>query len=540
MRYFRLKIVTCLCLLWFTAAQCYGSYTTENLIDPAAWEVSPQGAAVLTKAIGKTVMGQDCPLLKIDIKPGSKIRLSQTIHKGLAAGYTVSFIFTARSQSKGVIRFGYESKTQTHPFAPVTNQLTPDWKACVHYYDINGCKSGDSSVYIEVDKSLEIKDLKVLQVKNQEANIEARTIDRSLVDKRIEFHRKGSFAILVKDSNEKPVPGVHVRVEQVRHRFLFGGDLKDTGEDGHSRKAFADLFNLCSIPLAWNEVEPKRGQSDFYAIDRTVAWCEKNKMMIKLSPLVTDLNYPRWAPEEPEAAMAALRLHIFNCVKHFLGSVKYWDVYVSPLTAREIKKRGYGAVLNQASGDARLILRGLQWGHLADQSRQDVFIYSESDFRQLTYVLSTLSLAKELPDAIGIHFKMGSTDAPEMASQCKEIFGSYRKPIYLTVLNSSDVDSKQVEELYRILFSSPEVQSITWSDSTHSQKVYDELMKLIHHTWWTSMEGVSNDKGLFETKAFFGDYAITVTGPNGKSNKTDFVFSPTPLAPKQLTISVPH
>lgn len=436
-----------------------------------------------------------------------------------------------------MIKFGYESKVHPNQFTPITFNLEPEWRDCAHYYDLKGCKADESSVFIEADKSIEIKDVKVLRVKSP--LIEPIKTDNSLMDKRIQIHREDLFTISVKDKSGKALKGAHVKIQQVRHQFLFGSYVKNIGDNENTSKNFAELFNFCSMPLAWDEVEPRKGQSNFYALDRSVAWCEKNKIAIRLTPLITDLNYPNWAPKDEEGAKSALRGHIFNCVKHFASSVHYWDVYVSPLVPREISQIGYGSLLNQASGDTKLILRGLQFAHLADPTRQCVFMYGENDFLHLTSVLDALNQAHSAPDAIGIQVRISSTSALEVAKQCRAIYSTYRLPIHLTIFNYSEIDVNQLKELYSIFFANPEVQSITWSDTTYRQKVHDELMQLIHHKWWTNFEGPSNDKGILATKAFFGDYIVTVTGSNGKTTKTNFIFSSAQSAPKELTVLLP-
>jgi hypothetical protein len=539
MQHFRLKFVMSLCWLFILASQCFASNDSENLINPTTWEVSPAGAAVVSLGTGKTtIMRQDCPLLKIDVKNGSKIRLSQTIQKDVSPGNSVNFHFSARSPSGTTLKFGYESKAKQHQFPPSLYKLKSDWRECLRYYDINGSKTGESSVYIEADGSFEMKESQVIVMKSPASS--AYVVDDAQLDNRIQIHRTEPILISVKDKTGKPVAGVHVKIQQIRHQFLFGYDFSALGENEHLRKTCADVFNLCSLPLAWKDIEPKMGQSNFYELDRTVAWCGENQMAVMMSPLISDLNYPSWAPNDEEHALAALRVHIFNCVKHFTGTVKYWEVYVSPLTPREIPKRGYGSLLNQAGGDIRLLLRGLQWARLADQSRQSIFIYTENDFLHLTATLDAINQSHVMPDAIGIQFKMGSVPIKEIADQCKNIFRTYRIPIHITVTNSGDVDPKKLKELYRLFFSSPELQSLTWSDSTYRQKVQDQLKQLIRHDWWTSKEGVTDDKGLFETRAFFGDYAITATSPNGKIKKANFVLSPGLQSPKQLNLVAPE
>lgn len=117
-------------------------------------------------------------------------------------------------------------------------------------------------------------------------------------------------------------------------------------------------------------------------------------------------------------------------------------------------------------------------------------------------------------------------------------------PSYIEDLNDWQVESwpttpegeerqaREIEEMYRILFSHPLVQAITTWDfrdgawlgapsgfirkDNSPKPSYDMLKKLIHEEWWTDTEIVTDENGYAEVEAFKGEYVITVDGVENK------------------------
>ena len=58
--------------------------------------------------------------------------------------------------------------------------------------------------------------------------------------------------------------------------------------------------------------------------------------------------------------------------------------------------------------------------------------------------------------------------------------------------------------------------------------------RLLFQDWWTNNEGRSGDDGIFTSRAFLGDYQITVAGPVGPITQTV-----TLTEPRVITIVLP-
>jgi hypothetical protein len=95
--------------------------------------------------------------------------------------------------------------------------------------------------------------------------------------------------------------------------------------------------------------------------------------------------------------------------------------------------------------------------------------------------------------------------------------------------------AKEFSEIFPIYFAHPRVEAIVfwgfwegahwqprsalwkkdWTPTLQGQVFRD----LVYKKWWTQTEGKVGKDGTFKTRAFYGDYIITV---NGKSKKVTF------------------
>ena len=90
-----------------------------------------------------------------------------------------------------------------------------------------------------------------------------------MIDRGIETHRKGLFAVKVLDREGRPIAGVPVRAKLARHEFKFGCALflldqfPDDRRNILYREKFADIFNYGVLPLYWDTLEPEEGHPRF-------------------------------------------------------------------------------------------------------------------------------------------------------------------------------------------------------------------------------------------------------------------------------------
>jgi GH35 family endo-1,4-beta-xylanase len=166
-----------------------------------------------------------------------------------------------------------------------------------------------------------------------------------------------------------------------------------------------------------------------------------------------------------------------------------------------------------------------------------------------------------LYDAIGIqaHAPEHTWYRPKKWVEVLDNMAEFGKPIHITeyfvpsdgtiVEGISDQriwdEKNQAEaavEFYKICFSHPGVEAITWWDLTDKKawqegtgllredlsekKVYNELYKLIHETWHTSLEGHTNESGAFDFRGFSGTYDVFVKLPDGRKRALEINIKP--------------
>src|SRR6266536_6210464 len=74
---------------------------------------------------------------------------------------------------------------------------------------------------------------------------------------RIAKHRQGGGVVTVRGADGKPIPGATVKVEQLRHDFLFGCNFfmfarfKEVEREEEYRRRFAALLNYATLGFYW-------------------------------------------------------------------------------------------------------------------------------------------------------------------------------------------------------------------------------------------------------------------------------------------------
>ncbi|MCX6925594.1 MAG: hypothetical protein NT154_20650, partial [Verrucomicrobia bacterium] len=109
---------------------------------------------------------------------------------------------------------------------------------------------------------------------------------------RIEQHRKGDGTVTVRDAKGKVLPGARVKVEQLRHDFLFGCNFYMFGHCGKPeleepyRQRFEALLNYCTLAFYWAYYEGARGKPNYDYTDQVSAWTRAHGLRCKGHPLV--------------------------------------------------------------------------------------------------------------------------------------------------------------------------------------------------------------------------------------------------------------
>ncbi|MGB2862588.1 MAG: endo-1,4-beta-xylanase [Sedimentisphaerales bacterium] len=382
---------------------------------------------------------------------------------------------------------------------------------------------------------------------------------------RIEKHRKGDAALKLAGPDGKPLQnGLAVKIQQKRHKFLFGCNIFKLGRcstpEGNMayEKRFAALLNFATLPFYWWNYERRQGQPDDERTDQIVRWCKAHNMKTKGHPLAWNYVDPRWLQDDPDKAMQLQLKRIGRCVERFRNDIDIWDVVneathydrdqikkQAPILTEAIRKMGVGAYVREAFKTAR------QANPKATLLINDY--RTDSDYAEK--VISELLDENNQPlyDVIGIqsHMHGGGWPVQKIWEVC-ERFAKFGKPLHFTETTlvsgmqgwelskkREDPDfrwtstpegekrqAEQVAEFYRMLFSHPAVEAITWWDFTDQnawqqapaglvradmtpKPAYNELERLIKGQWCTKAETTTDAGGTARFRGFLGEYEVS-------------------------------
>lgn len=379
----------------------------------------------------------------------------------------------------------------------------------------------------------------------------------ALAKERIERHRKGDGVIAVRNADGKPVPGATVKLDQVRHQFLFGCNffvfdrVGDPERERQYRERFSALLNYATLGFYWPMYEPERGKPIYDYTDKVLDWCRQQGIRCKGHPLVWDFADPRWLPRDFGEIRELSHARVRDCVSRFKGRLDTWDVVNEPTHLGRFGTRlgewamSVGAVPYVAEHLKIARDANPQATLLVNDYRTDPAYYQILDALRADGKLSF--------NVIGIQSHMH--DGPWPLSKVWEVCERFAKlglPLHFTETTvvsgprlgngerwgptTPELEAKQadaVERFYRVLFSQPAVQGLTWWDFSDfrawqgaaaglvrrdmtPKPAYDRLHAMIKGEWWTKTQGQTNNRGEFATSAFFGTHRVAVELPNGR------------------------
>jgi len=379
----------------------------------------------------------------------------------------------------------------------------------------------------------------------------------SQVDNRIEKYRMGSAALRLLGPDGKLLKnGLAVKIEQKQHKFLFGCNIFKlnrcrTPEDNAAyAERFDRLLNFATLPFYWWNYERQRGRPDDARTDEIVRWCNAHNITTKGHPLAWNYAQPPWLPKDPDSAMQLQFDRIERCVRRFKNEIDIWDVVNeathydrpgckerAPILTEAIRRMGIGAYVREAFKSAR--------------KANPKAILLINDYRtDPSYAEKVISKVVDdngqpLYDVIGIQSHMhGSYWGAQRAWEVCERFAKFGKPLHFTETtvvsgprkksgwtttpDGEKRQAEQVAEFYRVLFSHPAVEAVTWWDFTDQnawqrapaglvrddmspKPAYNELERLIKGKWWTLTETHVSEGSQARFRGFLGQYEVTAS-----------------------------
>jgi GH35 family endo-1,4-beta-xylanase len=282
--------------------------------------------------------------------------------------------------------------------------------------------------------------------------------------------------------------------------------------------------------------------------EQYLKWCRDNGIKVKGHPLVWNHEDPTWLPEDLDEISALQMDRITKCVQRFKGSIDIWDVVNEPTDMERLKDKRMTEVWLHA-GKVPFVFGAFKRARRANPGA--ILLINDyktgKDYEEMIEKLVDED-GNRIYDAIGIqsHMHSGAWSVDKIWNVC-ERFSDFGVPLHFTEVtilsgklgwnqpkpwnSTPDGEKYQAENaeiLYKVLFSHPAVEAITWWDFSDrgtwmgapaglirkdgaSKPGYEKLHHLIREEWWTATSGKTDDEGLFGFRAFRGTYTVKVT-----------------------------
>ena len=375
---------------------------------------------------------------------------------------------------------------------------------------------------------------------------------------RINKYRKAPVILSLTDPKGNPLEAsIPIHIEQTRHKFLFGCNIfklnrcRTEADNAAYAEHFSELLNFATLPFYWWNYERTQGAPEDRRTEEVVTWCRANHITTKGHPLAWNYIQPPWLKNAlPEEAMRLQLKRIARCAERFAGDIDIWDVVNeathfdrkfckdnAPVLTQAIKDMGIEAYIQQAFAAAREANPNATL--LINDYRTD------PSYQKKVITKLVNAQGKAMYDVIGIQSHMHNNvwRAGKTWDVC-DTYAKYNVPLHFTettVVSGPKSDSswttttvgeaaqaKAVAEFYRLLFSHPAVEAITWWDFTDQnawqgapaglvrsdmtpKPAYDRLKDLIKGVWWTKLQCLTVPQGKVDFTGFLGDYQVRAT-----------------------------
>lgn len=393
-------------------------------------------------------------------------------------------------------------------------------------------------------------------------------VERRIADG-IRANRMGNIRLQLRDRAGRPVQG-RVRVRQTRHHFNFGangfmvGGFADPARNAAWEAAFARLFNIVTVPFYWRDFEPTPGA---YRIDETsaplyrrppaervLAFAERWGLRTKGHVLVwnqPDLSIPAYWPRDDAERIALIERRARMLADRFGGRIGVWDVVNEVLHSSrrfpaDAMPPDYPAIALDAADAAFPDDTTLLVNEATPEAWDDI----GGDGTPYYLLLRSLIARGKRVDAVGLqmHYFAEAEVADSLAGKLRtprqlfaalDLYARLERPLHVTEITiptlpqfgGAEMQAAWTRNLYRLWFSHPKVEAITWwnladgtayagedrwngglleKDSLRPKPAYLALDRLINTEWKSDVRATTDAAGQADMRLFHGDYRIEV------------------------------
>jgi GH35 family endo-1,4-beta-xylanase len=370
--------------------------------------------------------------------------------------------------------------------------------------------------------------------------------------------------------------GSQIKVEQISHDFLFGGNIFLFGDCGSAEKnkkyedTFGDLFNAATVPFYWKTLEPVKGKPRFETgssyeyrrppTDPVVEFCESKGINMNGHAIIygqPQWGPPIWMPDNRKEMEPYFEDHIRDLAERYKGRVQRWDVVNEPTDQA-----------NRGLMPDDYTYKSFLWA--MKYFPDSVFLnINDSDMHwDMTLYRRYLEIVRNLIDRgigidqVGLQMHIFNPEeskkiangadilTPGKIYERLDLMSDAGKPLHVSEVTVSAPDDseagKQIQaeitkNLYRLWFSYPNVMGITWWNVVDGgaapgepsfSGIYDKELKpkpvyflldeLINKEWKTKTTLKASKDGLVKFRGFKGRYVVSWKDKSGKMNQREF------------------
>lgn len=398
----------------------------------------------------------------------------------------------------------------------------------------------------------------------------------------IQTHRTTDLNVQVRDTNDNPVPDADVSVAMQTHDFRFGTAvnaarlLQDKESDDPYRGRLLELFNTAVLEIR-HKWKPWEDPSQRAMADEATQWLRDHGFTVRGHTAIwqnLDLNVVpddvvaktnSDDPDRSEYLRNRTTNHVRDIVGHYAGQLADWEVLNEHLDYNRITQAIASDSPPQQSPPVA------EWFRAANAVAPEADLYvndydlisgdREDRWETLETLVTYLQRTDAPIDGIGMQGHFGSPEEAVDPEEFRALLDRYAaSDVMLQVTEydtfgdgwSEQAEADHLEVVLRTLYSHPAaVGFLMWGfwDGQHWQDnaplfrtdwskkpAYDVYTDLVFDEWWTDETGTTDESGRFRTRAFLGEYEITVT--QGSDTKTVTTSVTDPTSETTVTIAV--
>lgn len=392
------------------------------------------------------------------------------------------------------------------------------------------------------------------------------------IDNDIERHRKADGVFKLEGAKA----GCEVKVEQISHTFLFGGniflfgDLKTPEKNKRYEDTFGTLFNAATVPFYWKTLEPERGKPRYTADspyeyrrpppDPVVAFCESKGINMNGHAIIYGIRvwgHPEWMPNDRKAMEPIFEAHIKELAQRYGARIQRWDVVNESINQAKrglmpddytFKSFAWADKYFPSSVRFNINDCDMHWGPTPR------YVEIARDLIDRGARVDTVGVQMHIFDPKESKRIANGADilTPKKLYAVLDCLQGAERPIHISEVTVSAPDDTPegravqaaiVRNLYRLWFSYPTVMGITWwnvvdggaapgepsfsgiyDKEMNPKPVYETLNSLINGEWKTRLTLNAGADGSVKFRGFKGRYRITYTDTDGNVKTTEILL----------------